>query len=166
MPPPAPILLYCKKEDVTSLGIGKSAVKSIEVGNLEAPIEPASRVIDSYLRKAMFPETITPRYVLPLIRVGSDIKECCAVLVAWRVLKVVGFNANVPAHELLRLDYEDKIKWLEGIAAGKVSPDVDDSSDPAVVVEPEAPGGTPMVVTNQSRGWQDRGGGAFTGWRR
>lgn len=166
MPPPTPIFEYCSKEDVTRLGIGKSAVKSIEVGNLEAPIEPASRVMDSYLRKAMFPETITPRYVLPLTRVGSDMKECCAVLVAWRVLKVVGYNASIPAHELVRLDYEDKIKWLEQIAAGKVSPDVDDSSDPTVVVEPETPGGAPMVITNLSRGWQDPGNGAFTGWRR
>jgi phage gp36-like protein len=152
--PPA-ITSYCSLEDLAKFGVGAAALRNIPPADLLAAIVSASRIIDSYLKPA--------EYTLPLTRVGADVQEAAAVIAAWRLMKTRGYNPNDPAHELIRTDFEDKVKWLQGIASGSVIPDVDDAGG---LPEAPSPEGKPLVVSNVGRGWQDDRGGPFSGGRR
>lgn len=151
---------YCQPEDLARYGVKAEALGSLsEEEHQEPPIEAASAKIDSYLRQ---------QYVLPLTRVGSDIKECCAIIAAWRVLSVRGIKPGEnPEDSSIYLAYREQLRWLELIASGKVSPDVDDSDTTSTL--PGAQAGVAQVVSNSARGYQaEEGGfaGPFQGSRR
>lgn len=150
---------YVTWDQVGRFGLAATVLRSFPRADVEAAISAASRRVDSYLRAGSL--------ILPLISWGDDIRECTAVLAAWRLMRTKGGNPSEnPSFEALRLDYEDQISWLKGVAAGSVIPgDIEDSSDPVT-----APAGdTPRVVSNTQRGWADDGFGdfgPFTGSRR
>ena len=99
---------YCTADDLTSYGIRAEALRSIDPDELQRAIGAASAKIDSYLRA---------RYTLPLARWGTDISETCAKLAVYTLMMVRGFNPARPGEELIRDNYEDAIKTLEGISA-------------------------------------------------
>jgi phage gp36-like protein len=151
---------YCTPADLAIFGINAEALEALPVQDNELPpIGAASARIDSYLRQ---------RYVLPLTRVGQDIREACAIIAAYRVLSVRGLKpGDNPEDANIRLQYEDMIAWLGKIAAGSVSPDVDDS-DPSTpgAGEQAAP---PRVSSNVQRGFYTENptaAGPFQGSRR
>jgi hypothetical protein len=74
-------------------------------------------------------------------------------------MMVRGFNPARPGEELIRDNYEDAIKTLEGISAQRVHPDLTDSS--ANTEGQSAAGARPDVLSCPSRGYT--GTGAFTG---
>jgi phage gp36-like protein len=137
---------YCTTEDLGRFGVNAQALEDISAEDGQAPpIEGTSDYMDGYLGK---------QFALPLIAFGDDIRECCAVITAWRVLRVRGLKPGEnPEDNALYLDYKEKIRWLEQIAAGKVTP--------VVTPSPTTPGtgsstpGGPSVMSNYSRGWQD-----------
>lgn len=151
---------YCTPADLGVFGVNAQALEDLPIPeNEQGPIAAASARIDSYLRA---------QYVLPLTRVGQDIREACAIIAAYRVLSVRGLKPGEnPEDANIRLQYEDTIKWLEKIAAGSVSPDVDDS-------DPSTPGageqaGPARVSSNVQRGWYTESRGQalpFQGSRR
>jgi phage gp36-like protein len=158
--PPTPIYRYCSADDVARLGINIAALRSIPPVDVEAAIDEASAFIDSFLKGA--------EYILPLTAVGPATKGAAAVIATWRLMKARGFNPEIPAHALIRVDYEDKVAWLKLFMSGAVIPDVSDS---AGVPEEVSPGGVGVVVSSTQRGWyQDSRvpgvSGAFTGSRR
>jgi phage gp36-like protein len=160
---------YCDVEDLGRFGVNAQALEDISAQDGQAPpIEGASRFMDGYLGK-QFTLPFVPDPLDPVARpgFGDDIRECCAVITAWRVLRVRGIKPGEnPEDSALYLDYKEKIRWLEQIAAGKVTPVVTAS---ASAISPGAPSG-PMVTTNVSRGWQSEGVGdsgvPFSGRRR
>lgn len=147
---------YCTDEDLVSYGIRAEALRGIDPEELQRKRVAASAKIDSYLRA---------RYKLPLLRWGTDLSETCAKLTVYMALMGRGFNAARPGDELIRTNYEDAIKTLEGIQAQRIHPDVTDSSD-ATEVGQSGAGARPDVISSVSRGYSDEGsgyGGAFVG---
>jgi phage gp36-like protein len=144
---------YCTPEDLGRFGVNAQALEDISAEDGQAPpIEGTSDYMDGYLGK---------QFTLPLLAFGDDIKECCAVISAWRILRVRGLKPGENVEDnALYLDYKEKIRWLEQIAAGKVTPVVTPSPSPTT--GSTAPGG-PMVMSNYSRGWQDDVGASPSG---
>jgi phage gp36-like protein len=145
---------YCTPEDLGRYGINSEALEGIpDVDGQRPPIEGTSDYMDGYLGK---------QFTLPLLAFGDDIRECCAVITSWRILRVRGLKPGEnPEDNALYLDYKEKIRWLEQIAAGKVTPVVTPSPTPGTGGS-VTPGG-PMVLSNESRGWQDDVGASPSG---
>ena len=98
----------------------------------------ASGFIDDYLNS---------RYTLPLTAWGEGLKRATCLVAAYDIMVVRGYNPQF-FDENLRLRYEDILKWLANVAAGKLSPDIVDSSTP------EQPGvSAPLVESDPRRGW-------------
>lgn len=149
---------YCAPEDLAIYGVNAAAIEDVSVDeNQKPPIQAASDVIDSYLRS---------RYTLPLASWGKDIRQCCAVLAACQILGVRGLKPGEnPEDNWLLRQCEEKTRWLEQIAAGRVSPNVKDASSEATGVSPARP----FFQSNTQRGYQvDEGTTplAFQGGRR
>lgn len=146
---------YCTVEELQNYGLSRRVVDGMDPEKVGAALDSASALIDSYLRS---------RFKLPLTAFGNDIREAAGVIAAWRILRSEGFDPTDPANETIRRDFEDKIKWLQNIASGIVTPEVTDASSGAesgVGVSSRA-----RVVSNASRGWQgDSNSGAFSGKR-
>ncbi len=156
-------LEYCTAADLGVFGVNAEALEALPLQTNELPpIIAASAKIDSYLRN---------RYVLPLTRVGEDIKEACAIIAAYRVLSVRGLKPGEnPEDANIRLQYEDTIAWLKMVADGKVSPDIDDSDPGTPGAGEDTAIGAPRVSSNAQRGWYTESGSAsalpFQGGRR
>lgn len=108
-----------------------------------AALELASRLADGYL---------SVRYTLPLTAFGKDLARVVAVLAAWDLAVATGIAPENGERSNLYLRQRDAIKWLEGVAAGRIEPaGVTDSS-----TNPGTQGtifGTPEIVTGTKRGW-------------
>jgi phage gp36-like protein len=153
---------YCTLEDLARLGLTPGALRTLSADDMTAVIASTSSLIDSYLKAG--------RYVLPLVAWGADIAEAAAAIAVWRLMKTRGYNPNDPAHESIRLDFEDKIAWLKMVSAGTVIPDVTQAPG---TEEPPVAGlvAGARVVSSPQRGWyvdstDVDGGGPFSGGRR
>lgn len=151
---------YCTAADLGVFGVNAEALEELPIqDNEQGPIAAASAKIDSYLRQ---------QYVLPLTRVGQDIREACAIMAAYRVLSVRGLKPGEnPEDANIRLQYDDTLKWLVQIGKGEASPDIDDS-DPGTPAAGEQ-AGAPRVSSNVQRGWYSESVGRalpFQGSRR
>jgi phage gp36-like protein len=108
-----------------------------------AALDVASRTADGYL---------SVRYTLPLTAWGKDLTRVVAMLAAWDLAVATGMAAENGERSNLYLRQRDAIKWLEGVAAGKIEPSgVVDSSGGS-----GSQGtifGTPEIVTGEKRGW-------------
>jgi phage gp36-like protein len=135
---------YCTAADLGIFGINAEALADLPIAENEVPpIAAASAKVDSYLRQ---------QYVLPLTRVGQDIREATAVIAAYRILSVRGLKPGEnPEDANIRLQYEDTLAWLKLVAAGSVAPDVDDSDVESPTAGAQA--GAVRVSSNEQRGW-------------
>jgi phage gp36-like protein len=143
---------YCTVAEIAEGGVSDQALDGIPVEKQRARIRAASDLIDSYLRQ---------RYTLPLQAFGDDIREACEVIAAHEL--IFGTRGASPDDDsALSKRYDKKIRWLEQIAAGKVTPDITDSS-PGAGAGPAVAPGKPRVISASSRGWSVRGTGQTRG---
>jgi hypothetical protein len=155
---------YCDFEDIERYGVNRQALDGFSDDNEKRPaIKAASGRMDGYLRAAIIKGATD--FALPLVSWGEEWSECAAVLSAWILIAGnSGFKPGEnPEDTVLRMRYEDMIKWLEGIADRSIAP-------PGLVGTPPAATtpGFARVSSNQQRGYQSEtsAGGAFTGRRR
>lgn len=105
----------------------------------EAWIEAASAEADGYLRRA--------GYTLPLTTAGADLKAAVGAIAAYRLASKLGLVPQ-PAHQAdLYLNHKAAVAWLQGVAAGTITPAVDDGD------ASDDPSGAPLVITNPRRDW-------------
>jgi phage gp36-like protein len=136
---------YADLEDLVRLGISPGALRGLSEVDMLEVLEATSALIDSYLGAE------GAGFILPLTSWGKDIREATAAIAVWRILKVRGYNPADPGHEAVRLDFEDKIRWLEMVAKGTVAPAaVIDSAGETVATAPLTGA---RVVSNAQRGW-------------
>lgn len=134
---------YATTGDLTTLGLPAKALAGIAVPAQEAALEAASRVVDSY---------IGSRYDLPLIGVGSDIKEAVCAIAAVNLMSVRGFAAGVEDAEALMTRKKDAMTWLRDVAKGLATPSVIDTTDQSKPpVDPQRAPFTKTITT--PRGW-------------
>jgi phage gp36-like protein len=112
-------MTYATQDDLFRLGLPEGALRGVSPATIEEALEAASRLADSYLRA---------RYALPLSSWDESLTRAVAAIAAYDLMAVRGYDPARGADEVLRLRYEDAIRWLERVAAGGVSPEVRDSS--------------------------------------
>ena len=112
-------MTYASQDDLFRLGLPEGALRGVSPSTIEEALEAASRLADSYLRA---------RYTLPLTAWDGALSRAVAAIAAYDLMAVRGYDPARGADEVLRLRYEDAIRWLERVAAGEVSPEVEDST--------------------------------------
>jgi phage gp36-like protein len=151
----------CTRADIGQFGARTQALESADVEVQDNTILARSAWICSYLGD---------RVPLPLLVWGMDLRQACAIAVAWDLTSApIGRNPeDVAENDPLYLRYKGIERWLEKIADGGPLPVV--TGSPGVVGP--APIGSAIVGSNSSRGWQVfsddsfDSGGAFSGGRR
>lgn len=126
---------YAELADLRALGLPSQALAGVDAGDQYAALEAASALVDSYLRV---------RYSLPLRSWGRELVRVTALIAAYDLMSRRGYDPTRPGQENLRMRYEDAIRWLEGVAAGKVDPGVEDAT-------PEVSSTAVQAVTRERR---------------
>jgi len=138
-----PVTQYAQPSDLTAFGVSSDALDAMDPADVVRSLQGSSAVIDSAMRS---------RYKLPFTRVGLDIARCCCILSVYDLLVVRGYNPAAGADENLLLRVQQERSWLKQIAAGLMTPDLDDSSgDPT-----QTTGTRAKVMSAPSRGWSWR----------
>lgn len=105
----------------------------------ESWIEAASAEADGYLRRAGFS--------LPLSSVGNDLKSAVGRIAAYHLAVKLGLLPE-PAHQsALYLNYKAATEWLRGVAAGTITPIVEDDTGAT------STSGAPLIESDELRGW-------------
>lgn len=130
-------MAYATLTDLTRLGIPSGALEGVSTEAKQAALDSASSLADGYL---------AAQFRLPLVEWGDDLTGHVCNLAAWQILKVRGFDPEGRADNAVRMGYEDAVSWLERVAAGRLSPQITDST-------PEVNDQAPVFVNNPPRGW-------------
>ena len=107
---------YCLPSDVSSYALNAIAMSAIPLPQQTAACIAASEKMDSYFRG---------RYPLPLLTWGTDVTMHTSYIAAF--LMYSGSRGATPmkgADEMVRINYEDAIRWAEGVQRQTVHPDV------------------------------------------
>jgi hypothetical protein len=146
-------MAYCVPEDLGRFGINAAALEDTPAEDqMEPVIDSWAGYMDSYLGK---------QFTLPLLIYGKELTNCNSAFAARNLLDVRGRKPGEnPEDQAIDLECDRWQKWLEQIAAGKVTPVVTPSPSPTT--GSTTPGG-PLVMSNYSRGWQDDIGAAASG---
>lgn len=139
---------YCTLPELKDLGINPEAFSLVTADRRAQMIRSKSDVIDGYLG----------RFVLPLVSWGSDLRECCAVLVGVALIKNRGTNPET--RDSLDLEEQKWITWLTNVSKGIVIPRVVDSSPGS---SPGVSAPRPIVISSRQRGFSVRGTGRSRG---
>ena len=141
---------YAGISDLERVGMPSKAIQNLAPSMLDDALQHASALIDSYLRA---------RYTLPLVHPYADeIVRCTAIIATYDAMTRRGYNPAGP-DEHFRLRYEDCIRWLEALAAGRVSLAATADATPTVnegggqVYSAGFPRTAGEVEANEERGW-------------
>lgn len=102
-------------------------------------IEAASHEADGYLRRG--------GYTLPLLGHGADLKAAVGAIAAYRLASKLGLVPQPAAQADLYLNYKAAREWLQGVAAGTITPIVE------LGEEDDEPTAEPIVITKPRRDW-------------
>lgn len=111
---------YATLADLESVGLPPLALQGrSDAQKLQALID-ASSVVDSYL---------STRFTLPLTTFGRDIVRATLAIVAYDLLYSRGFQPGAVDSDATKVRYDDAVKWLRDVAAGKATPAFADTTD-------------------------------------
>jgi phage gp36-like protein len=150
------VTAYATQADFASLGLPSKATAGVATTDIDAALEAASRVVDSY---------IGSRYDLPLVTFDKSVTLAVCKIAAYELLSRRGFAAGAADAEGVTRRYEQAIAWCRDVARGLALPGTTtttDQSKPPVdpqnqpyVLQPQTDSttGTVMAATPTSRGW-------------
>jgi len=123
---------YATTADLAQFAINPNAFASISAANQQAQLDAASTVAEGYL---------ADQYHLPIVApYPIDLRMNVCQIAAFFLMTFRGYKPG-GADELIRLRYDDAMKWFNGIASGVISPSgIIDST-------PNVREGAPIVVT-------------------
>ena len=136
---------YCNPSDLTTYGINPIALSDVSLPEQTAACVAASERADSYMRG---------RYSLPLLSWGQDVTMMTAYVAVYMLMSARGYNPSAGADDMIRVRYEDAIKWFEGIQRQNTHPDV----TPSVALGQNAGPDLPQVRTSPQRRYQEFSG--------
>ncbi len=134
---------YATTTDLARVGIAAAALSGVSTAAQEAALDAASALADGYL---------CSRFTLPLSAWGADLTGAVARMAAWEVLRVRGYDPQAGGDEAVRLGYTDAMRWLEGVQAGRVSPQGVTDATPSVDESSQQT----VMVTSRRRNWLRR----------
>lgn len=118
--------------------VHSSALTGKDASAQNAALTRASNLADSYLAS---------RFKLPLTSWSDDLRTAVCQIAAYYLATSKAHGAD-GQRTLVRVEYDDAIKWLEGVAAMRMTPvGIVDSS------APPRSGSKMRVTTNDPRGW-------------
>lgn len=127
---------YADRADFDAFGLPSATLNALASSSVQdSLLSAASGRMDSYFRG---------RYGLPLTAWGDELRECCCVLAAYRLVGRRGFNPDNAWERDLQERYKDWIAWLEGVQGNTIHPDVTETG--AEYLAPE-------VLSDDARGW-------------
>lgn len=131
---------YASTTDLVRLGIRSEALTGIATAVQEAALDACSAVADGYLRSR--------GYVLPLTAWSDDLKRVVAVLAAFDLLVTRGYDPSTGTDDVLLKRVEMATTWLRDVAAGRITPNLVDST-PTVEEESQQT----FYTTRPRRSW-------------
>ena len=132
---------YAEIADRDRLGIAAAAFAGVASATVEAALDAASAMADGYLRD---------RHELPLASWSDDLRAAVCHIASWTLLANRGYDPSRGADEVVRLQYEDAMRWLRDVGAGRVR------LGSAVDSTPSVDEGDTLAISNRSRGWMRR----------
>lgn len=143
---------YATTTELARYGLSEEQLEDVDPADQDGALEAASRLMDTYL---------AGRFSVPIASPGADLAECCAVIAGYNLISVEGFNPE-GGDANIRNRYLDKIRWLEQIAAGTITPTGEGTASGSAT----RPVGF-FVISSSQRGFSSRGtgggGGGFVG---
>ena len=131
---------YAEIADRDRLGIGAAAFVGVPSATVEAALDAASAMADGYLRD---------RYELPLSSWSDDLPRNGLPHRHLDAAREPGLRPARGADEVVRLQYEDAMRWLRDVGAGRVRLG-------SVVDATLRRRGRHARHSNRSRGWMRR----------
>jgi phage gp36-like protein len=125
---------YATAADFASLGLPTKATASVSAGDIDAALEAASRVVDSY---------IGSRYDLPLITYDKSVTMAVCKIAAFELLSRRGFAAGATDATTLELRYNQALQWCRDVARGLALPAPKSTTD--ATKPPVDPNNAPFV---------------------
>lgn len=150
---------YCTVAELGTKGVNPEAIEDIDPQRKLEAIASTSDYMDGFFKS---------QAVLPLVSWGDDVRECCAVLAAAKLMRVRGSSYN--SEDPFWLEVARKERWLLNISRRDVTPQWVTSAPAAKLGVPD---GGPKVLSAPSVGFSsmvrspggglcgDRGGGSF-----
>lgn len=133
---------YAQVSDLLKYGLPAEAVNGIDNATLQAELDAASTLADSYLRG---------RYALPLVSYDVELTMNVCWLAAYNILASRGYNPEQGADSIYQTRFERATAWLRDVQR--------QAAHPNVTPQPtnDATMGFPQVDTAPDRGWGSRG---------
>jgi phage gp36-like protein len=123
-------------EDLVRLGIRAAAIEELDEAEIEHALDAASSEALGYIKSS---------YVLPLQSWDFDLRMHVAAIAVY--ILVFGARGGDPEGDPIIPERRNAaIDWLKGVAAGRISPEIVDST-------PETFEGGAFVVSSPNRGW-------------
>lgn len=134
---------YAQIQDLKTFGVNEIALQTIPTEVLNNALIAASERMDSYFRG---------RYQLPLLPpFDVSITMNCAYIASYIVMSQRGFRPDQGADELIRMNFQDAIRWCEGVQRQAIHPTVTTSAPvPTTLYD------LPQVQSAIPRGWNGR----------
>ena len=131
-------------DDLQAFTPAATTLSGVSQADQQKMLDAVATTADGYLQA---------QFTMPLVApYPDDLRMNVCYIAYWRLLAGRrGVNPNSDVDKVWR-DYHDQaMRWLEGVAAGKISPSINDSSPDEVA------SGGPSLVTGAQRGWSNRG---------
>lgn len=105
---------YATRTDLEQLGLVAGALSGIADADVNAALLAASSMADGYLAS---------RYgsSLPLATWPESLTQHVCAIAAFRLMSAIGFNPEDGAHVVIRMGYDDAIRWLRDVSKGVVT---------------------------------------------
>lgn len=145
---------YATIDDLVSLGLPEKALASIGVAKVDAALEAASRIVDSY---------IGSRYDLPLITWDAAVTQATVQIAALTLMRNRGFSAGVSDSEQLQKGHDAALTWCRDVARGLATPSITGTTDATKPV-PTDPRSSPFVLQAPSGEATSAGPSSRRGW--
>jgi phage gp36-like protein len=129
---------YATITDLQRYGLPPEAVQGISDPTLQAELDAASTLADSYLRG---------RYALPLVTYDVELTMNVCWLAAFNIMAARGYNPETGADSIYLDRFNRATQWLRDVQRQQIHPNV----TPQPVND--ATYGFPQVNTATPRGW-------------
>lgn len=133
--------VYATLDDFALHGLPENATRNIAPSIIAKALASATVKADGKLAQ---------RIDLPLESWDIDLTEAVAKIAGYDVLSYLGFNPESGADMNVRTRHNDAMKWLDEVAAGRISLYGTVDRTPSIIDDGVA------IVTNAPRGWRTR----------
>ena len=135
-------MAYATTTDLARYGLPTVATTGIATAALEAALDAASVLADSYLRS---------RHSVPLTTYGVDLTQMVCALAAETILTTRGFDPTRANGDAITLRADNARTWLRDVSAGRAAVSGGNATPAAVSIARAST--APATSSTGERGW-------------